>query len=66
MMRLGGRGCQATCSGLEVSEALAPYRLKVVLVENKRVNGKVKQETIAQRAFRFLENSESPIEEIEQ
>ncbi len=28
-------------------EALAPYRLKVVLVENKRVNGKVKQETIA-------------------
>jgi hypothetical protein len=26
---------------------LAPYRLKVVLVENKRVNGKVKQETIA-------------------
>ncbi len=28
-------------------EALAPYRLKVVLVENKRINGKVKQETIA-------------------
>ena len=28
-------------------EELAPYRLKVVLVENKRVNGKVKQETIA-------------------
>ena len=28
-------------------EQLAPYRLKVVLVENKRVNGKVKQETIA-------------------
>ena len=28
-------------------EALAPYRLKVVLVENRRVNGKVKQETIA-------------------
>ncbi len=26
---------------------LVPYRLKVVLVENKRVNGKVKQETIA-------------------
>ena len=24
-----------------------PYRLKVILVENKRVNGKVKQETIA-------------------
>ena len=29
------------------NEQLAPYRLKVVLVENKRVNGKVKQETIA-------------------
>jgi len=28
-------------------EQLAPYRLKVILVENKRVNGKVKQETIA-------------------
>lgn len=28
-------------------EQLAPYRVKVVLVENKRVNGKVKQETIA-------------------
>ena len=28
-------------------EQRAPYRLKVVLVENKRVNGKVKQETIA-------------------
>ena len=28
-------------------EELAPYRLKVILVENKRVNGKVKQETIA-------------------
>ena len=28
-------------------EELAPYRLKVVLVDNKRVNGKVKQETIA-------------------
>jgi len=28
-------------------EQLVPYRLKVVLVENKRVNGKVKQETIA-------------------
>ncbi len=27
-------------------EQLAPYRLKVVLVENRRVNGKVKQETI--------------------
>ena len=26
---------------------LSPYRLKVVLVENKRVNSKVKQETIA-------------------
>ncbi len=26
---------------------LQPYRLKVILVENKRVNGKVKQETIA-------------------
>ena len=30
-------------------EVLAPYRLKVILVENKRVNGKVKQETIAVR-----------------
>ena len=29
-------------------EQLAPYRLKVLLVENRRVNGKVKQETIAQ------------------
>ncbi len=28
-------------------EELAPYRLKVILVENRRVNGKVKQETIA-------------------
>ena len=28
-------------------EQLAPYRLKVILVENKRVNGKVRQETIA-------------------
>ena len=28
-------------------EELEPYRLKVILVENKRVNGKVKQETIA-------------------
>ena len=28
-------------------EQLTPYRLKVVLVENRRVNGKVKQETIA-------------------
>ena len=28
-------------------EQRAPYRLKVILVENKRVNGKVKQETIA-------------------
>ena len=28
-------------------EQLTPYRLKVILVENKRVNGKVKQETIA-------------------
>ena len=26
---------------------MVPYRLKVVLVENRRVNGKVKQETIA-------------------
>ena len=28
-------------------EKLSPYRLKVILVENKRVDGKVKQETIA-------------------
>ena len=28
-------------------EQLTPYRLKVALVENRRVNGKVKQETIA-------------------
>ena len=28
-------------------EKLSPYRLKVVLVENRRVNGKVKQETLA-------------------
>ncbi len=28
-------------------EQLAPHRIKVVLVENKRVNGKVKQETVA-------------------
>ena len=28
-------------------EKLAPYRLKVILVENRRVNGKVKQETIS-------------------
>ena len=28
-------------------EKLSPYRLKVMLVENKRVDGKVKQETIA-------------------
>ena len=28
-------------------EKLEPYRLKVVLVENRRVNGRVKQETIA-------------------
>ena len=28
-------------------EKLEPYRLKAILVENKRVNGKVKQETIA-------------------
>ena len=28
-------------------EQLVPYRIKVVLVENKRIDGKVKQETVA-------------------